>query len=92
MKSIILAQTVITSMMHGVAYFSLPLSPRNGNACTAIYTDSTQETADIGPELAKQVRAAHTWQNGGKGPEVEAPSGFSLVSAIQAKRKVLETA
>lgn len=81
--SIIIAQTPIEAMMHGVAWYSLPL--KKGNVCTAVYTDGTKESAEIPSDLAEEVRAYYSYANEG-GAICECPSGFRLVSAIHSNR------
>jgi hypothetical protein len=84
--NIIITQTVIEAMMHGVVYFQLPL--KRGNKLTAVYSDGTKETAEVKPETAAKLRAYYRYANDG-GPNCECPSGFSLVSEIQSKREAV---
>lgn len=81
--NIIIAQTVIEAMTHGVVYFSLPL--KRGCNLTAVYSDGTKETAEVKPETAQALRDYYAYANA-DGKKCECPSGFSLVSEIQSKR------
>jgi selenocysteine lyase/cysteine desulfurase len=80
-NSIVIACSVIESMMHGVAYFKF-----KGNQATAVYTDGTEETAPIPEDVKEAVQAYYRYQNE-NGPECDCPNTFSIVSAIQDNRK-----
>lgn len=79
---IILTQSPIHAMMHGVAWFEL----QAGRKCTAVYTDGTRETAEISKENADAIRAYHNYQSTDGSAPVAEPNGFSIVGDIQEKR------
>lgn len=79
---LVLACSVVESMMHGVVYFKFA-----GNQCTAHYTDGSTESAEIPQALSKAMQDYHNYQNE-NGPESDAPNSFALVSAIQSKRPI----
>lgn len=76
---IIIAQTLIESAMHGVAWFSLPL--KRGRTLTAFFSDGTQLSAEVSEETCSQIRAYYRYANE-NGPECQLPSGFHLISEI----------
>lgn len=80
---IIIAQTGIESLMHGVSYFSLPL--KRGRRVTAHYTDGSIESAEVSKETADAMRAYYRYAQE-NGPACECPSGFRIVGEIQARR------
>lgn len=76
----ILVCSGIETMMHGVAYFKFA-----GKNCTAVYSDRTEETAEIPEALRLSMRGYYAYQNE-NGPACDAPNTFALVSAIQDHR------
>ena len=75
-----LACSAVEVMMHGVKWFTF-----TGSRCTAVYTDGTNETAEIPSALVNAQRDYFLYQNA-DGKACEAPNTFALVSAIQSKR------
>lgn len=78
--AIIIACSRIEALMHGATHFRF-----TGKNATAVYSDGSQETAEISPEMASEVESYYNYKERG-GPPCDCPSTFSILAAIQSAR------